>query len=268
MRYHLTLSAALAWTCLLGSPAWAAPCAPEEPGRNVTGVEQCLVTKEFGASEPEALLIWLHGDISSGGPANYHFPVAQKAAEDFADRKVRSVALVRPGYPDGEGRSSSAAFLHGGRRDHYTRVNMEELIGAIQKLRDRYKPRQLVIIGHSGGAAMAANLLGMAPGLVHGAVLVACPCDLATWRAGRSAWDRSESPIKWVDKIAPTTRVMALTGEADDNTLPSLASAYVEAAQKAGANASYQTIPNATHNNAFRSPMVSSAIEHLLRPVP
>ncbi len=266
MRHRKTI-AAMACTCLLGSPVWAAPCAPDEPGSNVTGVEQCLVTREFGASEPESLLIWLHGDISSGGPANYHFPLAQKAAEDFADRKVRSVALVRPGYPDGEGRSSSAAFLHGGRRDHYTRVNMEELIGTIQKLQGRYKPRNTFLIGHSGGAAMAANLLGMSPGLVSGAVLVACPCDLKAWRVGRSPWASSERPIQWDETIAPTTRVLALTGESDDNTSPALARSYVEALQRVGASASYEEIPGATHNNAFRSPMVFSAIERLLPPV-
>ena len=266
MRHRKIIAVAIAWTGLLCSPTWAAPCAPDEPGSNVTGVEQCLVTREFGASEPESLLIWLHGDISSGGPANYHFPLAQKAAEDFANRKVRSVALVRPGYPDGEGRSSSAAFLHGGRRDHYTRVNMEELIGAVQKLQARCKTRHTVLVGHSGGAAMAANLLGMAPGLAHGVVLVACPCDLKAWRVGRSPWDRSESPIQWVEKIAPATRVLALTGASDDNTSPALARSYVEALQKVGASASYEEIPGATHNSAFRSPMVFSAIERLLQP--
>lgn len=267
MGHCTVISALVACTCLIGGAASADPCPPEQVVGTVTGIEQCLVTREFGATEPDTLLIWLHGDISSGGPANYHFPLAQKAAEDFSDRKVRSIALVRPGYPDGEGNSSSVAFLQGGRRDHYTRVNIEELIGAIKNLQARYQARQLIIVGHSGGASMAASLLGIAPGLIQGAVLVACPCDLAAWRVGRRSWDRSESPIKWVDKIPPSTRVVALTGDTDDNTTPALAKAYVEALQKAGINGVYQDITGASHNNAFRSPMVFSAIETLLKPV-
>lgn len=251
---------------LFSNPAFADPCPPEAAEGRITGVGQCLLTKEYGSTEPDTLLIWLHGDVSSGGPANYHFPFAQKASEDFSKLKVRSIAVVRPGYPDGTGQSSSAAFLHGGRRDHYTLQNIEEIVGAIQNLQVRHAAKKVVVVGHSGGAAMAASLLGVAPGLVHGAVLVACPCDLTTWRIGRSAWSRSEDPIKWVAKVPPSTRVIALTGERDDNTTPQLAKTYIDALQKLGVNAVYQGIPNEGHNSVFKSPQVPRAIESLLTP--
>jgi predicted esterase len=258
--------AGIASLLLSCAPALAAPCAPDAGRSQVTGVSQCLLIREFGSSEPETLLIWLHGDVSSGGPANYHFPIAQKAAEDFAERKLRSIAMVRPGYPDGSGQSSSVSFLHGGRRDHYTAQNIEEVIGAIRNLQARYAARQVVVVGHSGGAAMAASLLGMAPGLVQGAVLVACPCDLTAWRVGRSAWGRSEDPIKWAERTPSTTRVIALTGEDDANTVPQLAQVYIEALQKSGVSAVYQGVPNEGHNSIFRSIQVSAAIESLLKP--
>lgn len=260
------LSACSVTVAMFSSPALADPCPPEASGSRVTGVAQCLLTREFGSTEPNTLLIWLHGDVSSGGPANYLFPIAEKAAEDLTAWKVRSIAVVRPGYPDGTGQSSSVAFLHGGRRDHYTLQNIEELIGAIRNLQARYSAQNVVVVGHSGGAAMAASLLGMAPGLVHGAVLVSCPCDLTLWRIGRNPWNRSEDPIKWVGKVPPTTRVIALTGEADDNTTPQLAQTYVDALQKLGVSAVYQGIPNEGHNSVVKSPMVSTAIERLLKP--
>ncbi|MDO8930811.1 MAG: hypothetical protein Q7U97_00310, partial [Rhodocyclaceae bacterium] len=53
------------------------------------------------------MVVWLHGNVSSGGPANSHFRIAQKAATDFAAENVLALALVRPGYPDGTGESSS-----------------------------------------------------------------------------------------------------------------------------------------------------------------
>ena len=214
---------------LIGRTCLAAPCATEGFDTHVSGESQCLVMRRFGTPEPEILIVWLHGDVSSGGPANYHFAHAEKAAQTLSSSSVLSVAIVRPGYPDGSGNSSTVAFLHSGRRDHYTKENVTEVGVAIERLRTRFRPKKTIVIGHSGGAATTAVLLGLKPGLTDGAVLVACPCDIAAWRAGRSAWSRSENPIQWVEKVSPATRVIAITGGRDDNTLPVLAKAYVAA---------------------------------------
>jgi poly(3-hydroxybutyrate) depolymerase len=158
--------------------ALAEPCSKDDFETKVTGVSQCLLMRRYGAMEPNTMIVWLHGDISSGDPANYHFPLAQKAAEELAAIKVMSVALVRPGYPDGTGESSSVSNSHSGRSDHYTQENIGEVGGAIEKLRHKYKPKSVIIVGHSGGAATTALLLGMKPKLADAGVLVACPCDI------------------------------------------------------------------------------------------
>jgi pimeloyl-ACP methyl ester carboxylesterase len=220
--------------------------------------------RRYGSNDPESLIVWLHGDVSSGGPANYHFAPAERAALEFADQNVLSVALVRPGYPDGSGESSSVAFLHSGRSDHYTQENLVQVATAIERLKARFKARRVIAVGHSGGAATVAVLLGMKPGLVDGAVLVACPCDLFAWRAGRQPWGRSESPSAWVGKVSPTVKVSALTGDADANTQPELARIYIDQLRSRGIDASFTTIPQATHNSSFRSPEVFSAVRAFL----
>ena len=156
------------------------------------------------------------------------------------------------------------AFSHGGRSDHYTRDNLLEVGTAIERLRERYKPRTVIAVGHSGGAATTAVLLGLKPGLIDAAVLVACPCDTVAWRAGRRAWSRSENPLEWVGKIDPAARVIALTGEKDDNTSPALARAYVDALAAHKVNAVFRLVPGETHNGVFKSAMVSDALEELL----
>jgi len=244
--------------------AYAAPCETEDLETKVSGVSQCLLIRRYGSTEPTAMVVWLHGDVSSGGPANYHFPLAQKTAEDFSASSVMSVALVRPGYPDGSGASSTASFLHGGRSDHYTQENITEVGAVIEKLRLKYKPKSVIIVGHSGGAATAAVLLGMKPHLVDAAVLVSCPCELVSWRSGRREWGRSENPTRWVEKINPSTRVIALTGAKDDNTSPHLASAYVDLLRSRGIDATFQLVAEATHNSALRSAEVFDAIARLL----
>jgi predicted esterase len=252
------------FSLMIVSPVFADPCNTEISDTKVTGVSQCLLIRQYGPADPTVMLIWLHGDVSAGGPAKYHFPLAQKAAEDFAVDKVLSVAVVRPGYPDGSGESSSVSFFQNRRYDHYTEENIKEVGAVIEKLRLKYKPKSLIIVGHSGGAAIAAVLLGMKPQLADAAVLVACPCELVSWRSGQREWNRSQNPIQWADKVSPSVKVVALTGTKDVNTSPYLAIAYVDSLKSRGVDATFRPIGDATHNSAFGSPEIFDAISKLL----
>jgi len=253
--------------CMLlsGAPAAATPCATEDHITRVSGEAQCLQMRRYGHPQPRVMLVWLHGDLSSGGPASYHFALAEQSAAALQAEQVLAVALVRPGYDDGEGRASTVAFRHSGRNDHYTRVNLNEVGAAIERLRQHYQPQSVILVGHSGGAATAAVLLGLRPGLAQGAVLVACPCDLVAWREGRRPWSQSENPLDWAARVAPDTRVIAITGARDDNTAPALAQAYVERLAARNLRASFRLLPEAGHNNALRAPEVLQAIIDLIR---
>lgn len=239
-------------------------CQTEDFTRRVSGESQCLLMRAYGSQTPKALIVWLHGDLGAGGNADYHFPQAEASSIEFSEYMVLAVALVRPGYPDGSGQSSSVAFLQSGRTDHYTKENLLQVGAAIERLKFHYKAERVLAIGHSGGASTIASLLGLRPGLIDGAVLVACPCDMGQWRQGRRAWGRSEDPISLVSRIAPNANVIALTGERDDNTIPDLAVKYVDALTARGIKAYFRSIPGAGHNGAFRAPEVGVAIKELL----
>lgn len=259
-------------TCLLAlsglfamQAAVAAVCESEDFEQKVSGESQCLQMRRYGAEAPQAMVIWLHGDVSSGGAANYHFSYAQQLAkEDFAS-KVMSIALVRPGYPDGSGNTSGVAEGQGGRSDHYTRENLNEVATAIERLRAKYKPAKLIVAAHSGGAASTASIIGIKPGLIDAALLVSCPCDTVAWRSGRRAWSKSENPMNWTGKVAPTTQVIAMTGEKDDNTVPDLARNYVEALRARQIDARFVLVPGADHNNAFKPANTFAVIQGLLQ---
>jgi pimeloyl-ACP methyl ester carboxylesterase len=251
-------------TLLVVQPGHAAVCDPEDYELRVSGASQCLVMRRFGTTEPDVMIVWLHGDVSSGGPATYHFDSAERAVRELSANRVLSVALVRPGYPDGSGNTSSVGSTGSRRSDHYTRENITEVGAAIERLRIRYKPRTLIVVGHSGGAATAAVLLGLKPKLIDGVVLVACPCDVIAWRRVRGReWPNSESPIEWADKVDTATRVIALTGERDDNTSTDLARAYVRALEARKVSATFQSLANETHNGSFRSAAVMNAVRAL-----
>lgn len=240
--------------------AWAA-CEKEDFETRISGEEQCLVMRRFGALQPNTMVVWLHGDGNGG----YHIPVAEKAAADFAEEKVLSIALVRPGYSDGAGGTSSVSPQQSGRSDHYTKVNIAEVGSAIERLRNHYRPGRVILAAHSGGAATSAILLGLKPDLAVAALLVSCPCELVAWRAGRRPWSLSENPTKWIDRIPATTRVIALTGEKDDNTFPSLGKNYSDALAARSLKAEFQLVSGANHNGAFQSPMVTDALRDLLK---
>lgn len=244
--------------------AAAAVCDKEDFEQSVSGASQCLLMRRFGSLTPETLVVWVHGDVSSGGPANYHFPYAEKLVQESFAGKVLSVALVRPGYPDGNGASSGVAETSSGRSDHYTKENLTEVGTAIERLRAKFKPARLVVVGHSGGAATTASLVGMMPGLIDTAVLVSCPCDTVVWRAGRRAWSKSENPMSWTDKVPVTTRVIALAGDKDDNTVPALAEAYVAALQTRQIDARVQLLPGENHNTAYRPASVYPVLQRVL----
>lgn len=252
-------------SCLMLTTAvFAAACASEDFDTHVDGQAQCLLMRRYGPSDPAVMVVWLHGDVSSGGAATYHFGPARHAAEANAQRRLLSVALLRPGYADDSGEASGVDPLQAGRNDHYTRENLSEVGAAIARLREHFRAQRVMVVGHSGGAATAAVLLGMQPGLIDAAVLVACPCDLQAWRAGRRPWTRSENPMQWADRVPTTTQVIALTGTADTNTVPALAEAYVARLRARGVEAEFEPIADATHNSALRSPLVGDALARLL----
>jgi pimeloyl-ACP methyl ester carboxylesterase len=213
--------------------AMAGTCETEDFTSRVNGAGQCVVIQTFKADAvvaPRALVIWLHGDHSGGGPATSHVRPAQEVAQRFATQGVVAVALWRPGYADAQG-NTSGGDLHE-RSDHYTAANMAIVADAVQRLRDHWKPERVLLVGHSGGAATVAINLGMRPGIADAALLLACPCDLRAWRSRRAWWPRSEDPMKWASSVGSRVTILAITGSADDNTSPRLAQSYVEAARE------------------------------------
>jgi len=221
-------------------------CSDADNVHRVDGKAECLAMKLFGQPEianARTLLVFLHGDTSAGGPSSYLYPLAAK----YASQSVISVALIRPGYFDLDHNESTGNTL--GRRDNVTEHNVEAVANALQALRIHYKVAKLVVVGHSGGAATAAVILGKFPGVIDDAILVGCPCNMAQYRAGRSF--RSLSPDQFSSGVPKQATVIALTGSKDDNTYPQLAAGYIEGLVAMGVNGKFIEVPDASHNTGI-----------------
>ena len=257
--FPLCLSLLLA-ACTGGAQIASLPsaCSPADNTSRVSGGNFCLVIRTFGESGAAPVLyVVLHGDTSAGGPSTFHYSVAEALQRGGPAGSV-AVAMIRPGYYDNAGNTSTGSNY--GRRDSYTAENIAAIAGAIRTLKTVHGAQRVVLVGHSGGAAIAGVILGKFPGLADGAVLVSCPCDIAAWRlAHGTAWGQSESPSDYVDRIPAKTHVVAVSGEADTNTNPTLSRDYVESLKQHSIDARFEIVPNANHNSALRSPAVLSA---------
>jgi pimeloyl-ACP methyl ester carboxylesterase len=214
----LPLALALA---VVSAGATAAPCVDPDNVTRVTGNGECLVLRTYrspGLTTAPALVVGLHGDMSGGGTPDYIFRVAQRIATQWGLVNVVAVGLVRPGYSESGGAQSTGD--NHDRMDSYTARNIDAVAAAVARLKAHHRAGRAILLGHSGGAAIAAVALGRHPGLAAGAVLVACPCDIDKWLASgnRRPWTRSVSPRDYAGRVPPATRVIAINGRNDEVT--------------------------------------------------
>ncbi len=218
----------------------------------------------FGTPAPASMVVWIHGNATSGGPAQAHIRAAQRFAAMQASEDVLSVALLRPGYSDDKGNTSTGS-THG-RADNWTRPTVESIGMAIERLRTRFRPKTVVLVGHSGGAAIVAVLAGLKPDIGDAVVLAACPCDLNAWRAGRpgQAWT-SEDPMRWVSRIGAAMKVRAMTGSRDDTTPAPLARDFVAKLQARGIDARFQEVSGVGHIELMSSSLLLDAVHAVIQ---
>ena len=189
-------------------------CSPADNLNWVVGEDECLRIITLNRDESaslDALVVYLHGDGYRGGPSDY----LQYVASKINKKNVAHVTLMRPGYYDSTSNASTGISKRKSRRGtNYNSHNVEEIALAIKKLKDYHKPKKIIIVGHSGGAAIAALILGRHPGIASGAILAACPCNVNKWvqmaekRSGMGAL----SPHDYVENIRPDASIIALTG--------------------------------------------------------
>ena len=134
------------------------------------------------ASESPVLVLVLHGDLPEP-PPSYQYEFAKVIAD--AAKDTVAAGVLRPGYRDPIGDRSSGD-MGGAVADNYTPEVVDAVASVARELAREYRARETILVGHSGGAAIAANLLGRHPDVARGSVLVGCGCDPRAWRATRS----------------------------------------------------------------------------------
>jgi predicted esterase len=255
-------------------------CSPDTTSR--TGGETLWLSVDQGrlktqvfaretVSDRPILVLILHGDIPNP-PPDYQYLVAaaltlgwpdvpeRSAAlrtalgKDWQDDDVVAAGILRPGYWDPSGDRSSGDM---GRAvgDNYTAEAVDAIAGATRQLRDIFHARAVVLVGHSGGGAVVANILGRHPDLAEGALLVACGCDPEAWRSRMRAQlpignepNPSLMPLSLVGQVHRETLVRLIVGAEDDVAIPDDSRRYAEALRRRGVDARLTIEPGLGHN--------------------
>ncbi len=219
-------------------------------------------------TRPVTLVIVLHGDAPFNKP-DYQDRFARAVAQAYPN--VVAAAILRPGYTDPEGHTSDGVRGQA-TGDSYNAENTDALAEATLRLREQFHATRTVLVGHSGGAALTANILGRHPDLAAAAVLVSCPCDVAAWRqhmfqktkfAGFQGPLATLSPIDLADSLPTQASLVLIVGDQDDVAPPSLTRAYAERARAHGATITLVTLPGEGHEILLH-PRVLEALAPLL----
>jgi predicted alpha/beta hydrolase family esterase len=252
-----------------------APSRPESQagGRAITvrGSGYRLAGRVYckGRPVPGTLVVVLHGDAPFVKPS-YQYVFAESVASAAPGTPV--VALLRPGYADPYGGKSDGdrGFAVG---ENYTYEVVESVAGAIQSLKSQMRATKVVLVGHSGGATIAANVAALNPELIQHAFLVGCPCDVPAFRRhmARLQWSpmwllptHSLSPLQTLDRMGDGTIVTAISGANDPIALPQYARSYVAKARERGISADMIVIPNQGHE-ILNDPLVIQEVAKAVR---
>jgi pimeloyl-ACP methyl ester carboxylesterase len=213
------------------------------------------------------LAVFIHGDLP---PRQSMYHIAQVIAHET--RNVVAVGVLRPGYTDAEGDMSSGhmGYAVG---DNYTPDVVDAVDAAIRELKARYHAGAVVLIGHSGGGAITADVLGRHPQDVDAALLLACGCDpkefMVRWTKDHPAFPKnlpnpSLLPLDLAVRVSPRVHVRMVVGSQDDVVRIPASEAYARALEARGVDVKLVVVPGAGHNDVPGTPQALGAMTEVL----
>jgi len=253
-----------------------------------------LKTKIYGTgshSENPVLVVVLHGDGGKGSPRpSYQYAVAQAIAEGFDKPEmpeglrqsmgpplrfddVVAAGILRPGYTDQDGDQSDGRL--GNRTgDNHTRQVTEAVVAVVNTLKKDFNARAVILMGHSGGATISANILALYPDTADAALLVSCGCDMAVIRArlydmtgnpGFSTRTPSLDPMTSAHEVPAGKKVRLVVGENDDRVYPEDIRCYADVLAANGVDVEMVVALGRGHDLIFVAPLVFSYLDELVR---
>lgn len=232
----------------------------------IMGGKYCLKINTYknpSVGDKPTLVVVLHGDSPFNNPG-YQYRTARVIAEKSAN--TIAVGLLRPGYTDSDSNKSTGTRGEA-IADNYTADVIESIADAVEKLKKIHRAGKVVLVGHSGGAAIVGGIIGTKKNAADAAILVSCPCNVAAFRAhmkklqdGNPIWDKpvtSISPHGVVGKIGKKTKVVLIVGSVDEVTPSSLSRDYLTSLKKRRLQAELFEIKDKGHDILLETEVIN-----------
>ena len=221
---------------------WDYTCKKEDFIKYVATIEGCIALIKLGKIDKskKKLVVFLHGDRK----AKSDYPIKKdsnfsKAIKDEKEN-INFFYLARPGHKF-VGRTRSP-----GKYKNYEVLNkriervvfkkgwesMRLISQALYRLKEFYKPDELIVIGFSGGSVNMSVIAGKVPGLVDKGILGGCDC-----KTNRQPFWTS---IEFIKYIPPETELILITGKDDPYINWNIS--YVKEAKKLGKNVEHHIV--------------------------
>ena len=221
---------------------WDYACKKEDFKKYVATIEGCIALQHLGKIDKskKKLVVFLHGDRRD--KSDYKIKEQGNFTKAIKEEKdnINFFYLARPGHKFTR-RSRSV-----GKWKNYEVLNkkiervvfkkgweMGRLISqALYRLKEYYKPDELIVIGFSGGSINISVIVGKVPGLIDKGIMGGCDCQMQK----RQFWIGAE----FIEYIPPETELILITGKDDEyinrNTH------YVREAKKQGKNVEHHIV--------------------------
>jgi predicted esterase len=215
------------------------------------------------------VVVVLHGDAPFVNPG-HQYTFASNLADAVPGTRV--VTVFEPSAADRYeaklGVERAIAF-----GEKYTLKVVNDVAEAIESFKSQWNAPAVILVGDDGGAAVAAYVAALHPGLVQRAVLIRCPCDAPALTLDRTRFRRSPisllalqslSPLQALDQISKGTKVTVIAGRNDSITSTEIAHSYVARATALGISAAMILIPTRKHE-MLNEPVVIEEIAKAIR---
>jgi len=232
------------------------------------GEQKVVVVLPQKVSPNVDLVVFLHGDSPFRDPV-YQYDIAKEIVRSRPGTVAASV--LRPGYVDScADRSAGSAGRKMG--DNYTADVVDSIAGTVHQIQDDILPSRTIVIGHSGGAAIAALLASRFAELQDQSILVACPCDLSSWRNSMAELTQNSSwlepmpglsPIDEIDSIDPARRIDLWVGDEDVVTPPILSLDFSAQANQSGKKVSHSMVPGGDHDMILQLDILRKIVQNI-----
>jgi predicted esterase len=151
-----------------------------------------------------------------------------------------------------------------------------QLVGELKK---SYAASTVVMVGHSGGATIVANILGRSPSRADAALLVACPCNVPAWRRHMmrsylwpygplalifSLPTKSLSPLDLATGVPARLPVRLLVGERDAVAPVRFSEEYAGALRRQGVDV-HVTVARGLEHDIYLEPVVFDELSRLVQ---